>query len=465
MYFFKFNFTLCCTRCCTKLRIILLLHPRHVPRKHVVDWPGPFHQSRTSLTGTIRLAISISEFFRMSKAEILNKAFEVISYDGGMEKDNQKYKIDNILKFSGFPHCSKEGNNFILTLEYTGEDVFTLSNFAIRGGENCSSPAKSGLVFISNSKFDPKSIEKYKDFTSIQFNALSHSSPDEPVVFFETSDSSGEFQTQVWATGKYVAILFIDAWNENFNIDVQHVVFYGFHGKQSKIVNWGDIDDSLGVTFPSFKHFNPLHDTYAKHFMTKPNCVIYSNSPKELEFVDKIAKQYADKFNFFYSPFHVHGPGCSHEHHGHDHHHGEHVHGPNCNHGHDDDEIEEDEEEEHVHGPNCNHDHDEEDDIEEDDEEEEDIEEEEEEAGNMTELAELVVSMVGIKTFPAVVMFSGDMKSKSVLNKEITGESVESFVSDFDKGVYENFVKSANRVPNDVLPEFPHAKQVTAERL
>lgn len=79
---------------------------------------------------------------------ILNDFFKVLSYNGGPKNDN--YAIENafVKPFSNIMHCSDDGKNFDLVMEYTGKDLFTLTHFVIHGPTRCTSPVKTGLVGI-----------------------------------------------------------------------------------------------------------------------------------------------------------------------------------------------------------------------------------------------------------------------------------------------------------------------------
>ncbi len=77
--------------------------------------------------------------------QLLNSQFKVASYNG--DDGKERYAIENIFVIAARPvHCSKEGENFDVVLECTNEKGFTLTHFAIKGGEQCTAPLKDGYV-------------------------------------------------------------------------------------------------------------------------------------------------------------------------------------------------------------------------------------------------------------------------------------------------------------------------------
>lgn len=115
------------------------------------------------------------------KPILLNKFFEITSSNGGNE--SQQVAIENILTPNETPYCSKKNGNIIVHLKYKGKsEEFTLSNFAVRGGEQCSCPLKDALLFVSSNPLSDQDVEKYYDFTEDQFKKLEKKSETEPIL-------------------------------------------------------------------------------------------------------------------------------------------------------------------------------------------------------------------------------------------------------------------------------------------
>lgn len=82
-----------------------------------------------------------------AKLEILNSGFKVISYNGATQVGTgDAYKVENILEASANVfHCSEEGENFDLVLEYgQSDEKFTLTHLVVRGPERCTAPVADG---------------------------------------------------------------------------------------------------------------------------------------------------------------------------------------------------------------------------------------------------------------------------------------------------------------------------------
>lgn len=115
------------------------------------------------------------------KPTLLNKDFEIISTNGGRENEN--VSVENILVPGGLPYCTKKESNIIVRLQYKGKSgEFTLSNFVVRGGEQCSSPLKDALLFVSSNPLKDSDLEPYYDFTEKKFEKLEHKSETEPIL-------------------------------------------------------------------------------------------------------------------------------------------------------------------------------------------------------------------------------------------------------------------------------------------
>lgn len=82
-----------------------------------------------------------------AKLEILNSDFKVLSYNGAtQEGTGDRCKIENVLvpNPNAF-HCSEEGENFDLVLEYgQSDEKFTLTHLVVRGADNCTAPLADG---------------------------------------------------------------------------------------------------------------------------------------------------------------------------------------------------------------------------------------------------------------------------------------------------------------------------------
>ena len=94
----------------------------------------------------------------MSKEEIEVKEdieditldFFVTKYNGsGNGEDDGRWPISNIFKrFDNLFHCTKEGKNFDLYLEYRKASFFTMTNIAILGAFNCTAFVFFPLTFF-----------------------------------------------------------------------------------------------------------------------------------------------------------------------------------------------------------------------------------------------------------------------------------------------------------------------------
>jgi hypothetical protein len=57
-----------------------------------------------------------------------------------------------------------------LILKYIGgKEIFSLTNFIIIGGDNCSAPLKDGILYITDNKPNKETLLEFKNFTKENF--------------------------------------------------------------------------------------------------------------------------------------------------------------------------------------------------------------------------------------------------------------------------------------------------------
>eukprot|EP01098_Paradermamoeba_levis_P014847 TRINITY_DN7277_c0_g1_i1.p1 TRINITY_DN7277_c0_g1~~TRINITY_DN7277_c0_g1_i1.p1 ORF type:complete len:121 (+),score=33.36 TRINITY_DN7277_c0_g1_i1:30-365(+) len=95
---------------------------------------------------------------------LLNQSFSVVSYTGGAFDDLEEYQVSNILGNEN-PHCSINGSNWDLVLEYTKGPEFTLTHLVIHPANRCTSPTKTLVFWLSH---EPPKV----DLNNTNFNSL-----------------------------------------------------------------------------------------------------------------------------------------------------------------------------------------------------------------------------------------------------------------------------------------------------
>eukprot|EP01080_Neovahlkampfia_damariscottae_P010136 gene10136-2555_t len=239
-----------------------------------------------------------------TKPVLLNESFSIHKYNGGKEQEG--YEIENILDLQTRPHCSSNGKNFSVCLKYNGKsETFSLSNFTITGGTNCSEPLKNGLLFVSDHEITNETMSQYKNFTKEKFESLKKNSHEEPVLYFETDRNSFDFQHEFkgkFLEGKFIGILFISTFGKGDNIDVQHVGLVGFDGNTEKYHEVGEVSNELHLLKKVLKEgVNEFHVDLFNYITIKENLMLISGNDQQISDFSDVAEnsEFKEKFTFF----------------------------------------------------------------------------------------------------------------------------------------------------------------------
>jgi hypothetical protein len=103
------------------------------------------------------------------EVSLLNYSFEILSYNGGAQNEEEFFSIGNVLTKDSTFHVSKKGENFILIMEYIGKsEFFTMDHIYISGPNTTSFPIKEGIIIISENKITETDLKEYTKPNSIK---------------------------------------------------------------------------------------------------------------------------------------------------------------------------------------------------------------------------------------------------------------------------------------------------------
>jgi len=238
-------------------------------------------------------------------AKVLNPSLELVSYNGGCQRDNPQYDVSNCLTFNNnSPHCSKKGANFDLVLKVKDGVDLLFTNFVARTPfqTRCSAPLKVGAVWFSNA--EPTVSTYSSSYDNCEPNNAPTVEP-RPDVFFSIDQRSGEFQVSFDEpkSARYVHVKLISAetTDDPSNIDVGYIGFVGFEKSEARTTyKPTPIDEQLGVTRVRPKPFNELNAESAEYLSDQPAVVLLSGNsgPEMFESLKSKVKVVAESGTF-----------------------------------------------------------------------------------------------------------------------------------------------------------------------
>jgi hypothetical protein len=146
--------------------------------------------------------------------EITDK-FILKKYDGGCQDNDNDLKIENIL--INRSHNSSQGNiNVTLCAVFKLSEknkLYKIKKIEIRGAKYCSSPLKDGVLLLTESKPDYKSLQKKLKYqmTETKFKKIKEDLEEENIFYFTTDLNELKFEKKFkeGIIGKYLTLFFI----------------------------------------------------------------------------------------------------------------------------------------------------------------------------------------------------------------------------------------------------------------
>lgn len=165
---------------------------------------------------------------------LLNKHFKVLSYNGGIGKDNVEVIFD---LDAGQDYFSKSGSGFDMLLEYTGpEDVFTLSHITASAVASGTAPLKTLGVWVHPAGAVPDisygSRFQMDEAVFLSNQGAMRPSPN-PTAFFACKRRGiTAHVVEAPVSGKYLHLRFVNAYAGN-NIDIGQIGLVGAAGAKA----------------------------------------------------------------------------------------------------------------------------------------------------------------------------------------------------------------------------------------
>ena len=251
---------------------------------------------------TATLSFHISHFGNMSTGGLSHPSvlpFSLVSYDGSKPEDEDDDPIENVLLADPeLVHCSRDGRNFNLLLQYTPSIASpaascTLTHVVIHGPTHYTAPVDTGIVFASLDLPDIAAYtRRYDDITRQQYEQLPLSTlqTDGAVAFFTLTDLD-RLQIAVtlpsWAECRYLHIKLLSARSEvDDNIDVARVAAVGFDTAQrpaEEVTLPATVVQQLGLTKEELGRWNRLSADHMRTLRQEPACILFGSDPMKAE--------------------------------------------------------------------------------------------------------------------------------------------------------------------------------------
>ena len=226
--------------------------------------------------------------------------FSLVSYDGSRDDDENDTPIENVLSEDrDLYHCSRDGHNFNLLLQYTPSIAApsascTLTHVIIHGPASCTAPIATGIVFASLDAPDIAAYSsKYDDLTREQYEQLPLSTlqADGAIAYFTLTDLD-HLQIPVtlpsWTECRYLHIKLLTARSavDDANIDIERIAAIGFDTAQrpfEEVTLPSTIPQQLGLIREELTRWNRVSHDHMRALREQPACILFGSDPMKAE--------------------------------------------------------------------------------------------------------------------------------------------------------------------------------------